>query len=87
MILKFLWIGICLIQISKESCSSNKYPVGLKANSLEVKYMSIETHSSGNIILGGSSNNNVFFPTGTISPTNPYGFPIFQFYDVSTCNF
>jgi hypothetical protein len=71
-----LWITALFIEKSEEQCSSTKYPVGLRANSLEVKYLSIETHLSGNIILAGSSNNNVFFNPDTIA-SGSLGFPVF----------
>jgi hypothetical protein len=76
LVISCLWITILLIEKSEEQCSSTKYPVGLKANSLEVNYVSMETDSSGNILLAGSSNNNVFFTPDVIA-TGSLGFPIF----------
>jgi hypothetical protein len=70
-----LWITTLLIEKSEEQCSTTKYPVGLRASSLEVKYTSIDTHSSGNIVLAGSSNNNVFFSPDTIT-LGSLGFPV-----------
>jgi hypothetical protein len=86
LVISCLWITILLIEKSEEQCSSTKYPVGLKANSLEVDYISIETHSSGNILLAGSTNNNIFFSPETIA-SGSLGFPKFQFFDISSCSF
>ena len=46
----------------------------------------METHSSGNILLAGSSNNNVFFTSNPLA-IGSLGYPIFQFYDITTCSF
>jgi hypothetical protein len=75
LIISCLWITTLFIEKSEEQCSSTKYPVGLRANSLEVKYTSIETHTSGNIVLAGSSNNDVFFTPDTIA-SGSLGFPV-----------
>jgi hypothetical protein len=86
LVISCLWITILLIEKSEEQCSTTKYPVGLKANSLEVKYVSIETHSSGNILLAGSTNHNIFFSPESVA-AGSLGFPIFQLFDISTCSF
>jgi hypothetical protein len=46
----------------------------------------METHSSGDILLAGLTNNNIFFNSDTIA-SGSLGFPIFQFFDISTCSF
>jgi hypothetical protein len=79
LIISFLWITSLFIEKSEElgeQSSSFKYPVGLRANSLEVKYTSIETDSSVYIVLAGSSNNNDFFTPDTIA-SGSLGFPVF----------
>lgn len=48
--------------------------------------MSIETDSSGKVLLAGSSNLNAFFPSNALA-AGSLGYPIFQFYDTSACSF
>jgi hypothetical protein len=76
LIISCFWMTLFIEKSVEQTCTATKYPVGLRANSLEVKYISIATHSNGNIILAGSSNNNVFFSPDTIA-SGSLGFPVF----------
>ncbi len=55
-----------MISISdvNSQCTSVHYPVGLRANSLQTKYLSMDMDTSGNIVIGGL----------TMSPTLTPGF-------------
>ncbi len=83
-----LLICAAIISISDINCQCTNvhYPVGLRANSLQTKYLSMDTDTSGNIVLGGSTMSATLTPGNTPS-TSWFGSPIFQMYDTSICSF
>ncbi len=63
------------------------YPVGLRANSLETKYLSMDTDAIGNIVIGGSTMSATLLQSPDTISTSFFGNPIFQMYDISICSF
>ena len=69
---------VTIISKIQGQCTTVHYPVGLRANTLETKYLSMDTDSSGTIVLGGSTMSASLFQAGDVlSGTPSYGSPIF----------
>ena len=68
-------------------CTSVKYPVGLKGSASEVKYTSLDINTDGDFVIAGSTKSTSLFDVGDSLGASSLGFPIFQFYDVSDCEF
>ena len=75
---KLLFFLTIITKVSPQ-CNTVHYPVGLRGNAQETKYLSMDTDPTGKIVLGGSTkSSSLFQPPWVLSGTTPnYGSPIF----------
>jgi hypothetical protein len=75
---KLLFFLTIITKVSPQ-CNTVHYPVGLRGNVQETKYLSMDTDPTGNIVLGGSTKSSSFFQPGwpLSGTTLNYGAPIF----------